>query len=165
MNVSITKGGKNLIEESRGFIPSSPIKIKQQSTSSDNTNQKSNNASIDYIVVNAYNSAARALIPVDKAASIITGRLRVKFVEGIKSFSENDVSEIDISSIKYLDEVLFNDLEYIICSVMRFTAKGSCITLSQCMKMIRDTAKMVDYKIDQESYNEMEKIMKVVYNE
>ena len=164
MRASITKGDRNLTDEAKGL--KTPT-VYDDNTSSSNTTSKSssNNASIDFIVVNAYNSAARQQIPVTRAASIITGRIRVKFTEGIKSLSENAVNGFDISSLKYLDEVLFDNMQYIVASVMHYGSKGSAITLSQCMKMIRDTANLIDYKLNQNSYEEIEKILKVVYNE
>ena len=122
-------------------------------------------AQVDYIVLNTYNAAMLNKIPADKASSIIVGRIRVKFVEGIKTNPENEPVEFDIQSLRYLDDVLFSDLEYLIRSVLYFGTNGVCIKVSQCMKMIRDTANLIYYKLDQTSYNEIEGILKVVYNE
>ena len=159
MGASITKNGRNITEEAKGLTP---IVESEPSVKVVTSQQVS---SMDYIVINAYNSAAKFQIPIERAASIITGRIRVRFVEGIRNFVENDVHGFEVSNLQYLDEVLFNNLEYIVFSVMKFGSKGSCITMAQCLKMIRDTAKMIDYKIDQNSYDEIEKILKVVYNE
>lgn len=163
MRASITVGERNITDEAKGL--KTPTVYDDENINNSTSKSSHNNASIDYIVVNAYNSAARMQIPTTRAASIITGRIRVKFTEGIKSLSDNAVNGFDISSLKYLDEVLFDNLQYIITAVMQYGPKGSTITLSQCMKMIRDTANLIDYRLSQNSYDEIEKILKVVYNE
>lgn len=130
-----------------------------------NQNGSKQKAQVDFIVLNTYNATMLNKIPADKAASIIVGRIRVKFVEGIKTNPENEPVEFDIQSLKYLDDVLFEDLEYLIRSVLYFGTNGVCIKVSQCMKMIRDTANLIYYKLGQTAYNEIEGILKVVYNE
>lgn len=166
MAASLMRGKKNLTAEAKGVIPTSKQKEnKEVSKDNESEGQPDSAVTLDYIVVNAYNGALTQRITIDTAASIIVGRIRVKFIEGIKKCHENGTVDMDIESLKYIDEVLFEDLEYIIKSVFHFGTKNACIKLSQCMKMIRDAAALVQYQIDRNSYNEIESILKVVYNE
>lgn len=159
MNVQIVKGSVNLSEKAKGISIQSQI---QQNTEMD---QNNDTVSVDYIAVNAYNSAVTNRLSIDAAASIIVGRIRVKFVEGIRRHPENEPQEFDIASLRYMDDILFNDLEYLIKSVIRFGSNGACIKINQCMRMIRDAANLIYYKINNTTYNEIEAILKVVYNE
>ena len=160
MNVQIVKGAANLSDQAKGIKqqPSKPQDMSDNDIVSDSV-------SVDYIAINAYNSAVTNRLSIDAAASIIVGRIRVKFVDGIRKHPENDPQEFDIKDLRYMDDILFDDLEYLIKSVIRFGSNGSCIKINQCMRMIRDAANLIYYKISSTTYSEIESILKVVYNE
>ena len=120
---------------------------------------------VDYIVINAYNEAAKGRIPLQTAASIIIGRIRVCFIEGIALFEGNGDPTFNVDAVRYVDEVLFNDLIYILASVLRYGGKSACLKRSQVLKMIRDTAKLIEYNISEDYYNRIDSMLKVVYNE
>lgn len=120
---------------------------------------------VDYIVINAYNEAAKGRIPLQTAASIIVGRIRVCFIEGIALFEGNGDPTFNVDAVRYVDEVLFNDLIYILASVLRYGGKSACLKRSQVLKMIRDTAKLIEYNINEDYYNRIDSMLKVVYNE
>lgn len=164
MDVQIVKGDLSLTDIAKGIKPAADIQRDDENLSGSRRNTSGNN-NLDYTAVNAYNSAVTGRLHLDAAASIIVGRIRVKFFNGIHGCSENGNQEFDISSLRYMDEILFNDLEYLIRSIIRFGGKGACIKLSQCMRIIRDTAGLVSYKLDNEAYTDIENILRVIYNE
>lgn len=119
---------------------------------------------VDTIVVNTVKAVKGRMLAIDRAASIITGRIRVKFVSAIRSHSSNSQFEYEIASFKYLDEILFDDLTDIIRSIIQFGSRSG-ISHGQVMKMIVDTAKLIEYFIPEEDYNDIRNILGVVYNE
>lgn len=119
---------------------------------------------VDAIVVNTIRSLKGRGISIDRAASIITGRIRVKFVNAIRNHDQNSQFEFEIASFRYLDEILFNDLVEIIKSIMQFGSRSG-LSMSQVMKMIIDTASLIEYYIPKEDCNDIRDILGVVYNE
>ena len=95
---------------------------------------------------------------------MIVGRIRVRFVNAIRNNKENSQFGYEISSFQYLDEVLFNDMTYIINSVMQFGSRGT-IPLSYIMRMITDTANLIEYYIPEDDYTNIRNILGAVYNE
>lgn len=119
---------------------------------------------VDMIVVNTIKSAKARILSPTIAASIITGRIRVKFVDAVRKNKENSPFGYEIQSFKYLDEILFNDLQYILQSIITFGSR-STLTLNQIVKMIVDTSNVIEYYIPEEDYNDIRNILGVLFNE
>lgn len=119
---------------------------------------------VDMIVVNTIKSAKARILAPSVAASIITGRIRVKFVNAVRTNTDNAQFGYEIQSFKYLDDILFNDLQYIVQSIINFGSR-STLTLSQIMKMIVDTSNVIEYYIPEEDYNDIKNILGVLFNE
>lgn len=119
---------------------------------------------LDMIVQRTINMLKTKHITLPVAANIIVGRIRVRFVNAIRRNKENSSFGYEITSFKYLDEILFNDLSYIICSTVQFGSAGS-LSLNQVMKMIVDTSNVIEYYIPEDDYEDIKNILGAVYNE
>lgn len=119
---------------------------------------------VDMIVVNTIKAAKARILAPSIAASIVTGRIRVKFVDAVRKNTDNSQFGYEIQSFKYLDDILFNDLQYIVQSIINFGSRSS-LTLNQIMKMIVDTSNVIEYYIPEEDYNDIKNILGVLYNE
>lgn len=119
---------------------------------------------VDMIVVNTIRSAKARILSPSISASIITGRIRVKFVDAVRKNTDNSQFGYEIQSFKYLDDILFNDLQYVIQSIINFGSR-STLTLNQIMKMIVDTSNVIEYYIPEEDYNDIKNILGVLFNE
>ena len=174
MEVKVMKGNKDLID----VATTATIRSDNDSTTrtggrhgssavvvTSSRDKKDDKQPVDYIVINAYNEAAKGRIPIQTAASIIVGRIRVCFIEGIALFEGNGDPTFNVDAVRYVDEVLFNDLIYILTSVLRYGGKSACLKRSQVLKMIRDTAKLIEYTIGEDYYNRIDSMLRVVYNE
>lgn len=158
-------GGKNSSTNSQANTvsnndqaQSTVTKGKQQSNTAATPND------VDPIVVGIIKSVKARQIPITSAASMIVGRIRVRFVNAIRNNKENSQFGYEITSFQYLDEVLFNDMTYIINSVMQFGSRGT-IPLSYIMRMITDTANLIEYYIPEDDYTSIRNILGAVYNE
>lgn len=163
IKASLSRGGKVL--GGAGYEPSNP-------TTNNTTGDTEKIAvvttqgvkDVDMIVVNIVKSAKARIVSAPTAASIITGRIRVRFVDAVRRNKENSQFGYEIQSFKYLDEILFDDLRYVIQSIISFGSK-STLTLNQIMKMITDTSNVIEYYIPEEDYNDIRNILGVLFNE
>ena len=169
MNVKaeLVKGGQVLGSSFRKVseVNSDTTKLEEEANEhdyKDNKRYNSNPDEVDPIVADLIKSIQSRQISIDNGASMIVGRIRVKFVEAIKSSSNSD--EFSVGDFRYLDDVLFNDLRYVIASVIKFGSRGT-MPFGHCLKMIVDTAKMINYFIPDRDYTRIKKILGAVYNE
>lgn len=156
-------GGKNSSKDSQANEVTSNDQTQSTVTKS-KSNFSLNKNDVDPIVISIIKSVKGRQIPITSAASMIVGRIRVRFVNAIRNNKENSQFGYEISSFQYLDEVLFNDMTYIINSVMQFGSRGT-IPLSYIMRMITDTANLIEYYIPEDDYTNIRNILGAVYNE
>ena len=156
-------GGKNSSKDSQSNEVTSNDQTQSTVTKS-KSNFSLNKNDVDPIVISIIKSVKGRQIPITSAASMIVGRIRVRFVNAIRNNKENSQFGYEIGSFQYLDEVLFNDMTYIINSVMQFGSRGT-IPLSYIMRMITDTANLIEYYIPEDDYTNIRNILGAVYNE
>ena len=137
---------------------------KEESTGYVKAQTKEGTKDVDMIVVNAINTLKAGRMSYKTAASIITGRIRVRFVNAIRRNKENSEFGYEITSFRYLDEILFNDLTYVLTTIFQWGSSGT-LTLSQIMRMITDTSNVIEYYIPEEDLNDIRNILGVVYRE
>lgn len=163
---ALTRGGQVISGNSKVSVTST----KSSDTKQDDTNAyvkaqtKDGVKDVDMIVVNAINTMKAGRLNFKTAASIITGRIRVRFVNAIRRNKENSQFGYEITSFKYLDEILFNDLTYVLTTIFQWGSAGT-LTLSQIMRMITDTSNVIEYYIPEEDLNDIRNILGVVYRE
>lgn len=125
---------------------------------------KSGNKEVDMIVVNSIQMFKARRINPSVAASIITGRIRVRFVNAIRGNAENATFGYEVASFRYLDEILFNDLTYVLTTIFQYGSRGT-LTLPQIMRMITDTSNIIEYYIPEDDLNDIRNILGVIYSE
>lgn len=162
---ALTRGGKVL--SGNGKVVSTDDKStsnKEESTGYIKAQTKEGTKDVDMIVVNTINTLKAGRMSYKTAASIITGRIRVRFVNAIRRNKENSEFGYEITSFRYLDEILFNDLTYVLTTIFQWGSSGT-LTLSQIMRMITDTSNVIEYYIPEEDLNDIRNILGVVYRE
>ena len=151
----LSKGGVNLSEQKR-----TPTRTTSTSSTSTKTEEESySDGIIDDIL---YVTKNRQIDP-ERAASIITGRIRFLFVRGVRNNKENSDLRFEIDSFRYLDGILFKDLSSIFDSIIRYGSRNN-VKLSRVMELITDTAHMIEYVISDEDYKIIKSVLKTVYS-
>lgn len=158
---SLVKGGQRL---SGTDVKKSTILSNKNNQDSTSPKAQSSSGEIDMIVLKTIEMYKARYISVDTFASMIVGRIRVRFVNAIRRNKENSEFGYEITSFKYLDEILFNDLVYVISTVAKYGKRGT-LTISQVMRMITDTANVIEYYIPETDLNEIKNILGAVYDE
>lgn len=140
----LSKGGKNLSNNS-GTVKQQDKPASKSATTT--------GATSELVVSDVIAMARNRQIPIDRAASIITGRIRHTFVDAIRNNKEN-TSEFgfELDSFKYLDHIMFDDIISILESVMKFGSAYIPIKYNDIIKMITNTARMIEYYIPEKDY-------------
>lgn len=157
---------KSSVEEEKKSVPAGPQKVARDT---EKPNFRFNTRAVDHagedsadsIVPNLIHLVRSGGIPIDRAASMIAGRIRFLFVSGIRK-EEDQTLEFDAESFRYLDQLIFDPLSYLIESTIRFGSRNS-IPLNNITKMIIDSAKIVDYRVPQPDLDKIRGILVEVY--
>ena len=159
---SLTKGGKTL----SGIDMETQAQPNKDEPSSEyvKISTKQGTKDVDMIVVNTIRLLKAGRLNFKVAASIIVGRIRVRFVSAIRRNKENCKFEYEISSFRYLDEILFDDLAYILTTVFQYGSQGT-LSVSQIMRVITDTSNVIEYYIPEDDLNDIRNILGAVYSE
>ena len=161
---ALTRGNQVLSGNNKDVSIDTKDSSKEESNIYVKTQTKDGIKDVDMIVVNTINALKAGRMGIKNAASIITGRIRVRFVNAIRRNKENSEFGYEITSFKYLDEILFNDLTYVLSSIFQWGSSGT-LTLPQIMRMITDTSNVIEYYIPEEDLNDIRNILGVVYRE
>ena len=162
IKATLTKGGKPI--SGTGIEKVAQPENAEPSSEYVKVNTKQGTKDVDMIVVNTIRMLKAGRLNYKVAASIIVGRIRVRFVNAIRRNKENSRFEYEISSFKYLDEILFDDLMYIITTVFQYSSQGT-LSIPQVMRMITDTSNVIEYYIPEDDLNDIRNILGAVYSE
>ena len=133
VKATIRRGDEVLSGEGAVIKPSAQRRVIDNNERETTKKESQGPRELDMIVHRTINMLKTKHITLPVAANIIVGRIRVRFVNAIRRNKENSSFGYEITSFKYLDEILFNDLSYIICSTVQFGSAGS-LSLNQVMK-------------------------------
>lgn len=89
----------------------------------------------------------------DRAASIITGEIRTLFIRNLQKNGEG----INIEAIQYLDEILFDDMKYLIYSSLSFTSNDEVKEMIR--HLIENVCSYLEYKLNEETKKQINDII------
>lgn len=146
-------------------LPGSPKEVKHVSVSRPDLAHKQATSYLNgtasevgsNYVSNIYNNYLLGKLNAVAAGNCITGKIRALFVNGL----DKGTDTFDIESLKYLDQILFNDLSYLISCALMYGSAGGLIDIIK--EKISDSCKTIDYTLnDQKAIDEIDEIIKYV---
>lgn len=149
-------------------VPSGPVQVPRSTEQPKrfiNSNRPTNYAtekSADEALTNIISLVRRNGLPINTAANMIVGRIRSILILGIRAHSDQTMG-FEIESFKYLDSILFDDLAILVESIIKYGSKNN-IPMGNVIKMITDSASLIDYFIPDEDFTKIKNAVMEIYN-
>lgn len=129
------------------------VSINRPDNSSYAGDASTGNFNVNPYVKDIYYMYTEGKIDAGTAGSCITGKIRSLFITGIEKGNDT----FDIESLKYFDNILFNDMKYLISSAFFYGSDD------RLMRIITDNidnvCATVDYKLSDEMNGEIRDIL------